>query len=507
MNGTALFQTESGNRYLYDAGKKRFLLCHPVLYFLIKLKNRGVDMKEWFNHFKEKKFHVESYGTFSRHEMIYYYRKYLLLENSGYFSAVNMEKKLGGKLSAQDIVSRLANTMQVVFEVTDACNLKCKYCGYGEFYTNYDRRGNRNLSFKRAEILLQYLFNLWNSPLNTSHHREINIGFYGGEPLLNFNFIKKMVRYIKKILSRHNYFTYSLTTNGLLLARHIDFLVENDFKLLISLDGNRENNGCRVFPDGTPAFDMILKNVRFVEDHYPQYFKKKVNFNAVLHNKNSVAEIYEFFKSNFNKVPRIAEVNGNGINPLKRKEFMETYRSIQSSLKEAEEYSAIGGDEFFDLPAGRRVIHCLHHHSGFVFKKYSDLIFPGEGKTYVPTGTCLPFSRKIFLTVNGKILPCERIGHQYALGTVDEQRLKLDFQEIANRYNRYYEQMRKQCHTCHHTQACQQCIFSLDIEEKNPSCQGMMDESAFSAYLSSCVSHLEVKPDMYAEIMEEVVVE
>jgi uncharacterized protein len=507
MRGATLFQTECGNRYLYDVGRKRFLLCHPVLYFLIELKSRGVDIKKWFSHFKEKSFYIEPYGTFSRHEMIYYYRKYLLLENSGYFSDVNMEKKLGGKLSARHIVSRLANTFQLVFEVTDACNLKCKYCGYGEFYTNYDKRENRNLSFKRAEVLLQYLFNLWNSTLNNSHHRQINIGFYGGEPLFNFNFIKKMVGHIKEIFSRHNYFTYSLTTNGLLLARHIDFLVENNFRMLISLDGSRENNGYRVFPDGTPAFDRILENVRFVEDRYPQYFKEKVNFNAVLHNKNSVAEIYEFFKSNFNKVPRIAEVNGNGINPLKRKEFMETYRSIQSSLKEAEECPATGNDRFFELPEGNRLIHCLHHYSGHVFKKYLDLIFPDKNKTYVPTGTCLPFSRKIFLTANGKILPCERIGRQYALGLVDGQRVKLDFQEIADRYNRYYEKIRKQCHTCYHTQACQQCIFSLGIEEKDPSCQGMMDEAAFSAYLSSCVSHLELKPHLYAEIMEEVLVE
>lgn len=37
----------------------------------------------------------------------------------------------------------LANLRQITFEVTDACNLKCKYCGYGEFYDDYDRRSNK----------------------------------------------------------------------------------------------------------------------------------------------------------------------------------------------------------------------------------------------------------------------------------------------------------------------------------------------------------------------------
>jgi predicted nucleic-acid-binding Zn-ribbon protein len=46
------------------------------------------------------------------------------------------------------MIFALANLSQLVFEVTDACNLKCKYCGYGEFYNDYDSRGNKNFIHK-----------------------------------------------------------------------------------------------------------------------------------------------------------------------------------------------------------------------------------------------------------------------------------------------------------------------------------------------------------------------
>lgn len=48
-------------------------------------------------------------------------------------------------LLENDIIEKnLMNLGQITFEVTDACNLKCKYCGYGEFYGHYDNRNNQN---------------------------------------------------------------------------------------------------------------------------------------------------------------------------------------------------------------------------------------------------------------------------------------------------------------------------------------------------------------------------
>ena len=51
---------------------------------------------------------------------------------------------------------------------------------------------------------------------------------------------------------------------------------------------------------------------------------------------------------------------------------------------------------------------------------YNELLYKEMTKEeeFLPTGTCIPFSRKLFVTVNGKILPCERIGHNNFLGSI-----------------------------------------------------------------------------------------
>lgn len=95
-----------------------------------------------------------------------------------------------------------------------------------------------------------------------------------------------------------------------------------------------------------------------------------------------------------------------------------------------------------------------------------------------PTGTCLPFARKVFITVNKKILPCERIGHQFALGKIGDDVIDLDFEAIAQKYNTYYAKMERVCDKCHNKKACIQCMFNLaDIDEdKVPKCLGFMDK-------------------------------
>ena len=52
----------------------------------------------------------------------------------------------------------LANLNHLLIEVTDGCNLACKYCGYGELYGNYDKRTNRNNTFENVKTLIDYLY-------------------------------------------------------------------------------------------------------------------------------------------------------------------------------------------------------------------------------------------------------------------------------------------------------------------------------------------------------------
>lgn len=413
-------------------------------------------------------------------------------------------------LQAQNIERALANTPQITFEITDSCNLNCTYCAYGKFYSDYDKRENKRLPAKKAIMLLKYLCRLWQSPLNLSARKIVYISFYGGEPLQNMPFIKKIVEYLEnEVVCHTRIFRFSMTTNALLLSKNMDYLVAHNFNLLISLDGNKENSSYRVDKRGNEAFEKIVGNVDLLREKYPAFFERNVNFNSVLHNRNSVESIYQFFKEKYNKIPTIGELNNSGIRPEMCESFMKTYRNSYESLHQAEHYEKIERDMFMKSGTYQSVTTYLLQYSDFVYENYNELLL---GKNFVdrriiPTGTCIPFGKKVFVTVNGKILPCERIGHQFAVGELTDTEIKIDFEAIAARYNQYYTKIDEQCKACYNKKSCIQCIFNLpDIDNQQVVCEGFMNKQDFARYENHQLDFLVDNPDSYYKIMTEVVV-
>jgi uncharacterized protein len=325
---------------------------------------------------------------------------------------------------------------------------------------------------------------------------------------LNFPFIKAIVETIDQLDAPRSRFTFAMTTNGLLLKKHMDFLVEKNFSLLISLDGNEENNAYRRFKNGKPAYKSILENVKSLQKKYPDYFRKHVNFNAVLTNKNSVSDIHHYFKENFRKQPNISQLNTTGIKESQKKEFLETFANIYESLHQSEDYRTIENDMFIKLPEAHAVMQFLHFSCDFCFTDYNGLLYFNSDVKRTPTGTCAPFSKKIFVTVNGKILPCERIGQQFSLGTVTPEGVELDFVKIAEKYNGYFNKLKTQCNVCRNTQTCKQCIFNLDtIDEDKPVCHLFMAEDRYARNLSGCLGYIEKHPELYSKMLRKVTIE
>lgn len=408
-------------------------------------------------------------------------------------------------ITSNHIAANLANLKQLVFEVTDSCNLRCTYCTYGKFYGDYDYRGNKTLPLRNAIGLIDYLAKFWSSDYRKSSIHYITISFYGGEPLLNISFIRAIVDYVESGLFSNIVFRFSMTTNALLLHKHMDFLVKHNFSLLISLDGNKENTCYRIDKNGNNSYDVIVEKVNLLRDKYPDYFEKKVNFNAVLHNRNSVESIYNYFKEKYNKKPRIGEINDIGVREDMKTEFAKTYRNAYESLHQSEHYEKIEEDLFLSIGSYRSLATYFFQYSGFSFNDYTELLFDKK-VVNLPTGTCLPFAKKIFVTVNGKILPCERIGHQFALGQITESGTNLDLEAIADKYNAYYAKMEKQCLSCKRIKSCTQCMFNLENLEIKPSCHGYMDTKSFQRYENFQMDFLRKHPKAYKEIMDKIII-
>lgn len=409
-------------------------------------------------------------------------------------------------LTADKVRETLANTLQITFEITDACNLRCEYCAYGKLYADYDVRENKLISFESAKRFIDYMGYLWKNSKSCLMSNKVMVSFYGGEPLLNTPFIKQVISYLEDC-DYNKKFHFNMTTNAMLLDKYMDFLVEKRFRLLVSLDGDEKRNAYRKKPDGTSSFQQVTKNVDMLRQKYPDYFDKYVNFNAVLHNLNSVNSVLRYIKDRYNKVPRIGDLNDTGIREGMKEEFVRMYRNSYDNLFQNENYGRIEKEMFMSCPTYRSAMLFLLHNSEFKYENYNELLLgKAENVKSVPTGTCLPFSRKVFITVNGKILPCERIGHQYEMGTVDENGVNIDFEKIASKYNEYYQRMKSQCKVCENRKDCIQCVFQIDGFDKGKhKCLGFMNKEQRKQYVATQIAFFARHPEAYAEIMKNVI--
>lgn len=114
----------------------------------------------------------------------------------------------------------------MALEVTKKCNLACSYCYFREGQENK----NQSMSFETAKKALSYF----------APDSDINVSFFGGDPLLNFDLIEKVTLYVEALAKQRKVnCSFHVTTNGMLLDKDIvDFMRKHNFTLIISLDGD-----------------------------------------------------------------------------------------------------------------------------------------------------------------------------------------------------------------------------------------------------------------------------
>ncbi|TZE83513.1 thioether cross-link-forming SCIFF peptide maturase [Calorimonas adulescens] len=135
------------------------------------------------------------------------------------------------------------------------CNLKCDYCFASSGSYNQDRC---YMSLETGRQCVDFLIK------NSGNTKLLEIDFFGGEPLMNFDVVKDMVYYAKQKGMEHNKeFSFTITTNATLLDDGaIDFINENMYNVVLSLDGRKEvNDRFRHNHANEGTYDIVLKNI------------------------------------------------------------------------------------------------------------------------------------------------------------------------------------------------------------------------------------------------------
>lgn len=415
--------------------------------------------------------------------------------------------KITNWITAKEIENNIASLRSVCFEVTDACNLACHYCVYRDFFIDHDARTGKMMSFETGKKVIDYLVDAKRKTRNLVAKQVLSIGFYGGEPLLNMPFIKAVVAYVQS-LKEDIEFTFHMTTNGVLLDQHMDYIANNDFALLISLDGDKAANGHRLSHSGHSSFDKVYANAKLLKSKYPDYFEKSVAFNSVLHNLNTLESLRNFIHSEFGKYPDVSPINTRGVDPLKRLELNKIYNDYYSNIYSSDSPDELSESLFLndpDIKDLRKYIVISGNH----YSDYNGLFREGiSGKRVPCPGTCVPFSRKMFVTVGGKILPCERIGQDYYFGIASEQGINLSAEQVAHRYNVLIGTFANQCASCAAIQICSKCVYYALSEspKTEPYCDGEMDETTFRSWSERQRSFLAKRPHLMKRLTKNILI-
>lgn len=473
---SVIFSTKNNNKYLYS--KNGILFLPPEL---------------------EKAFYNNENSN------CYYSKKSEFLKKSGY--GLITKPSFVREMSSDIVFQQLANIRQIVIEVTESCNLQCKYCGYGELYDNNEYRRGKNQLFSSVKVLIDYFAKIWKSQENRSFNNIVFISFYGGEPLLNMKLIKQTINYLESLDLPSIIFRYNMTTNAVLLNKFADFLEEKKVHLLISLDGNRENNSYRLTKNKNNSFDCIFNNLKNVKNKHSEYFNEYVNFNSVLHDRNSVNEIIEFINTEFGKTPKISELTTASLSENKQAEFNNLFNS---KCDNSNTLIAVADDQDVENLLGNVDVSIFNFFiDSFVDNTYNnvyDLFFSSESDlSYFPTGTCLPFQKKLFLTVSNKIYPCEKIGLNKPLGCIINNKVEIDFNYITSLYSAYYSKIADKCERCLTWNNCGQCVFLLNESDKDLFCNNFCNKTNVSKYLSRNLTTAEVHPFLYKKLFKELI--
>ena len=175
---------------------------------------------------------------------------FALIEEGTLFSGDAYEEAIEAFARRETCVKALC------LNVAHDCNLRCSYC----FADEGEYRGRRGLmSEEVGKQALDFLV------AHSGTRRQLEVDFFGGEPLMNFDVIKKIVAYGRALESEHDKrFRFTLTTNGVLLTDEVmEFVNREMHNLVLSIDGRKAvHDRMRPFAGGKGSYDIVEKRLR-----------------------------------------------------------------------------------------------------------------------------------------------------------------------------------------------------------------------------------------------------
>jgi uncharacterized protein len=481
------FETDSGGRYLYDSQTAGVIPTNDLMLKAIDLYAKWTIEKVRIELYKE-------YAPDVVDGILLFIVRWQKQFGGFYYDtdAIAQIKNDMEVFTESDIEARLTSggTFQIILNLTEDCNLRCKYCYFSEAYDYSRNRTSLMMSVETGIKALDVFFDLIRPYARKFLGRSIALTFYGGEPLLNLTTLKQLVDY--SLANAPLPVSLNITTNGVAMNDEVmDYLVANNFAIAVSLDGSKENhNRNRILADGDGSFDVILRNLKRFCEKYPTY--ERILLLSCYDIRTDLEANIEFFERN-NYLPHLSFINAISLRNTKyykqftREDFV---RFREQNIDLWKRYILLKKEGKY-IPAYLRS-YCEQPLGGVIFR---NMVLDKRGNMLPYTGTCLP-GTKISVRADGTFDICERVNQTLSIGNVEKG---LDLSAIKKIIRLYNDSVSKECSDCLVKKACMLCFAQCNEDQSfdvsSDICENI--RQGYRTNLSIVYSVLEMQPSAY----------
>lgn len=421
------YQTPFGN-YIYDANHNEILYVNKKLFdYIVDYEKNEVKRQEDYSQETLKEF--------------------LELQKFGYLLPPVVQKiEHPYTTMMKDLLERKVD--QITLQITQNCNLRCAYCIYSaDSNLGQRKHSNKHMTFDMAKRALEFY---------KEHSIDTDvaaIGFYGGEPLLEFQLIKQIVKYSEELFKGKK-LSFAITTNATLLTEdYLDFLIEHKFHIAISIDGPQKiQDKNRKFANGKGTYKTVIDNLHKFYVKYPEEIKN-VTISMVIDTSSDYKDIVKLFALPELKNMRLTytPVETDGRIGKLSDSYLESY-AYDLFLGYIEKYSETEEEVY---PS--KLVELDLDMENFRITKFkkNDLNIVSA-----PSGPCLPGKTRLFVNCLGELYPCERVNEdkRMRIGTLDTGFCYKQIEEILN-IGKIAEE---RCKECWAIQMCDMCAKRIE---------------------------------------------
>ncbi len=339
---------------------------------------------------------------------------YELKENGMLFSEDIYEKSIEAFKNRETVVKALC------LHIAHDCNLKCKYC----FAEEGEYHGRRALmSYEVGKKALDFLVK------NSGSRVNLEVDFFGGEPLMNFQVVKDLVAYGRSLEEPyHKKFRFTLTTNGVLLNDDIIAFANQEMSnVVLSVDGRKEvHDRMRPLAGGQGSYDLVIPKFKKVAESRNQtnYY---VRGTFTHFNKDFAADVCHLADMGFEQI---------SVEPVVAPES-DAYALVEADIPQIlEEYDKLA------------VELIKRHKEGKGFQFFHFMIdLKGGPCVYKRLSGCGSGTEYLAVTPWGDLYPCHQFVGQEAflMGNVDEGITRTDIREQFKACNVYSKEKCRNC--------------------------------------------------------------